>query len=158
MSELGGDVRDPVTDPRDGGVEVRGTRLDDEGLDCECRREALRLHALKPALVLTNVPYLTLAAAALAGIPSAAVCSLNWAEIFYSYCRGKPYAELIYRQIHEAYSQASVFLTPKPSMPMSGFEASSAREMKMSSSSAPNRLSRCWSNRKSGPWPSSYCI
>ncbi|HZC03852.1 MAG TPA: hypothetical protein VE844_21675, partial [Gammaproteobacteria bacterium] len=84
------------------------------------KRKALRLHTLKPALVLANVPYLTLAAAALAGIPAAAVCSLNWAEIFYSYCRGKPYAELIYRQIREAYSQASVFLTPKPSMPMSG--------------------------------------
>jgi hypothetical protein len=83
-------------------------------------REALRLHTLKPALVLASVPYLTLAAAALAGIPAAVVCSLNWAEIFYSYCRGKPYAELIYRQIREAYSQASVFLTPKPSMPMSG--------------------------------------
>src|SRR5437773_11513427 len=47
LSELGGDVRDTVTDPRDCGVEVRGTGLDDEGLYCECRREALRL---QPAL------------------------------------------------------------------------------------------------------------
>jgi hypothetical protein len=47
LSELGGDVRDTVTDARDCGVEERGTRLDDEALYCECRCEALRL---QPAL------------------------------------------------------------------------------------------------------------
>ena len=32
--------------------------------------------------VLTNVSYLPLAGAALAGIPSLSLCSLNWADLF----------------------------------------------------------------------------
>ncbi len=82
--------------------------------------EARRLNQLRPALVLANVPYLPLAAAASIGIPAAAISSLNWAEVFYSYCRGRPAAERIYLAIREAYTQAELFLNPKPSMPMPG--------------------------------------
>lgn len=81
-------------------------------------REAARLAAIRPTLVLANVPYLVLAAAFLAGIPSAAVCSLNWAEIFYPYCKAMPQAGEIYQQIVRAYRAADLFLNPMPSMPM----------------------------------------
>src|ERR687892_2642297 len=43
------------------------------------RREAQRLRELKPALVLANVPYLPLTAAASVGIPSVVIGSLSWA-------------------------------------------------------------------------------
>ncbi|KAB2921313.1 MAG: hypothetical protein F9K30_14695, partial [Dechloromonas sp.] len=44
--------------------------------------EAGFLADLQPDLVLTNVSYLPLAAAAQAGIPAASLCSLNWADLF----------------------------------------------------------------------------
>jgi hypothetical protein len=82
--------------------------------------EVSRLRALRPDLVLSNIPYLPLAAAADAGIPAVALCSLNWAECFRSYCGHLPGANAIYRQIVDAYNQAEVFLNPAPSMPMPG--------------------------------------
>ena len=79
-----------------------------------------RLRTLRPSLVLANVPYLSCAAAAKAGIPSAALCSLNWAEIFQPYCGAMPEGEAIVRRIRSAYGEAELFLTPEPSMPMPG--------------------------------------
>ncbi|MGH8573220.1 MAG: hypothetical protein ACREX8_11695 [Gammaproteobacteria bacterium] len=83
-------------------------------------REARRLRELRPALCLANIPYLPLAAAAEAGIPALALCSLHWGEVFYHYCRGRPEAEAIRRDISAAYASAGVFLNPEPSMPMPG--------------------------------------
>lgn len=78
------------------------------------RTAAARLKALGPDLVLADVPYLTLAAAARAGIPSVAICSLNWADIYDHYFGRDP----IHRQIVDAYRSAGMFLRPEPSMPM----------------------------------------
>ncbi len=66
-------------------------------------------------LLLSNVDYLPLAAAQRAGIPTVALCSLNWADIFRHYC---PSATTIHAQIHQAYCQAAQFLQPQPHMPM----------------------------------------
>jgi len=82
--------------------------------------EARRLRELRPALVLANIPYLPLAAAAEAGIPALALCSLHWGEVFCHDCRGRPEAEAISREINAAYASAGVFLNPEPSMPMPG--------------------------------------
>jgi hypothetical protein len=78
------------------------------------RDTASELQALAPDLVLADVPYLTLAAAARAGIPSVGLCSLNWADI-YAHFFGR---DTVHRQISQAYRTASVFLRPQPSMPM----------------------------------------
>ncbi len=80
--------------------------------------EAATLATLAPDLVLANVPYLPLAAAARAGIPAAAMCSLNWADIYQHYCGASPGADLILEQMHAAYNSAAVFLRTQPSMPM----------------------------------------
>ncbi|MCU0624673.1 MAG: hypothetical protein MUF53_12545 [Gemmatimonadaceae bacterium] len=79
---------------------------------------ARHLEALKPDAVLANVPYLTLAAAAQAGIPAAALCCLHWGDIFEHYLHGQPGAATIRRQIRDAYSSARAFVCPEPRMPM----------------------------------------
>ncbi len=79
---------------------------------------AATLRALAPDLVLANVPYLPLAAAACAGIPSVALCSLNWADIYQHYCGARPEAGVILEQMQAAYNSAAVFLRPQPCMPM----------------------------------------
>lgn len=84
--------------------------------DWEARVEAAasKLRAIAPDLVLADVPYLTLAAAARAGIPSVALCSLNWADI-YAHFFGR---DAIHGQILDAYRSTELFLRPEPSMPM----------------------------------------
>ena len=81
-------------------------------------REAEKMAALAPDLLFANVPYLSLAAAARAGIPAVALCSLNWADIYAHYCHGRPEAEQIHGQILAAYNSAACFLRPQPAMAM----------------------------------------
>lgn len=79
---------------------------------------AVKLQERRPDLVFADVPYLTLAAASRAGIPSVAMCSLNWAEIYAYYCGTRPEAARILAQIRAGYAAARVFLQPEPSLPM----------------------------------------
>lgn len=80
--------------------------------------ESQNLQRLKPDLLLANVPYLSLEAAASLDIPSIALCSLNWFEILGSYCADKPEADQILKQILMAYGKAECFLRPEPSLAM----------------------------------------
>jgi hypothetical protein len=80
--------------------------------------EAEVLVVLGVDAVLSNVGYLPLAAAQHAGLPSAALCSLNWADIFYHYLGGEPGATEILEPMRAAYAGAHAFLRPEPSMPM----------------------------------------
>ena len=82
-------------------------------------REAERLTQLLPDLILANVPYLPLAGASRARIPAAALCSLNWGDIYRHYCGQRPEANRIHAQITSAYRSAAVFLQTEPHMPMS---------------------------------------
>jgi hypothetical protein len=70
--------------------------------------------------VLSNVAYLPLAAAAVAGIPAAGLCSLNWADMFVHYFRGEPWADEIHAQMLAAYNAGRGFLLVTPGMPMTG--------------------------------------
>lgn len=79
---------------------------------------AHELEALQPDLVFADVPYLSLDAAATVGTPSIALCSLNWADIFQTYCGHFAGAEQIHAEILNAYAQANLFLQATPSMPM----------------------------------------
>ncbi len=80
--------------------------------------EAEWLGSLAPDLVLANVPYLTLAAAADIGVPAVALCSLNWAEIHAHYCAEAPRARRIERRIRAAYGKAAAFIRPEPALAM----------------------------------------
>lgn len=80
--------------------------------------EADTLSRLAPDLVLTNVSYLPLAGAAQAGIASASLCSLNWADLFLHYFGGERWAAAIHAEMLAAYRSARFFLRVTPGMPM----------------------------------------
>ncbi|MDE2118030.1 MAG: hypothetical protein KGJ19_05485, partial [Betaproteobacteria bacterium] len=62
-------------------------------------REAHAMRALKPDLLLANVPYLSLAAARVAGVRAVGMCSLNWADIYRHYCAGDAASRTIHAQM-----------------------------------------------------------
>lgn len=76
--------------------------------------EATELKRLAPDLLLANIPYLSLAAAQEADIPTYAFCSLNWADIYNHYCGDAA----ILDQILAAYAGARAFFRPTPGMDM----------------------------------------
>jgi hypothetical protein len=80
-------------------------------------KAAARLAEARPDLLLADVPYLPLAAAARVGIPAVAVCSLHWGAIHAAYCRGGD-ARRISAEILAAYRAATRFYRPQPAMPM----------------------------------------
>lgn len=81
-------------------------------------REAGRLRRARPDLVLSNVAYVPLAAAGAAGIPSVALSSLNWADIYAHYLGDRPEAAAILADMHAAYGQAAMFLRCIPAQEM----------------------------------------
>ena len=76
--------------------------------------EARLLRDLGADMVLSNVGYLPLAGAQQAGIANAALCSLNWFDIYRHYCGD----EAIAAQIYASYAKADVFLRAIPGMAM----------------------------------------
>ncbi len=80
------------------------------------REEAKILNELRADLVFSNVGYLTLAGAQQAKIPNAALCSLNWSDIYKHYCGESD----ITRQIQSSYAGADAFLRTTPGMKMDG--------------------------------------
>jgi hypothetical protein len=76
--------------------------------------EARLLRDLGANMVLSNVGYLPLAGAQHAGIPNAAMCSLNWFDIYRHYCGDDEVAA----QIRECYVHADAFLRATPGMAM----------------------------------------
>lgn len=85
--------------------------------------EAGLLRALGADCVFSNVGYLPLVGAQRAGIANAAMCSLNWADIYRHYCgtpvSGAEAADMeIIRQIEACYAGADAFLRTTPGMTM----------------------------------------
>jgi hypothetical protein len=80
--------------------------------------EAAWLKAKQFTAVLTNVAYLPLAGAAGAGIPSASLCSINWADLFIHYYAAASWAAKIHGEILSAYRNADCFLRLTPGLPM----------------------------------------
>ncbi|HEX6829840.1 MAG TPA: hypothetical protein VF104_12785 [Burkholderiales bacterium] len=101
-------------------LEASAARYADAHRDWESRveHEARRLAELKPDLLLANVPYLSLAAAARAGLPALAMSSLNWADVFLGTLGAMPRAAAIHAEILAAYRGAGTFLRTLPAMPM----------------------------------------
>ena len=81
--------------------------------------EARLLERVRPDLVLSNVSYLPLAGAAACGLPSLAICSLNWADLFAHFFGHEPWAAPIHAQMLAAYRSAGTFVRITPAMPMS---------------------------------------
>jgi len=84
--------------------------------------EADWLKAKQVDAVLTNVAYLPLAAAASAGLPSASLCSINWADLFIHYYATESWAAEIHDQILSAYRDADCFLRISPGLPMADLD------------------------------------
>ncbi len=82
--------------------------------DARVAEEARLLRELGAHMVLSNVGYLALAGAQRAGIPNAALCSLNWADIYRHYCGDDGIAA----QIQACYAGADAFLRITPGMAM----------------------------------------
>ena len=80
--------------------------------------ESHELSRLQPDLVLTDVAYLPLAAAAHLRIPSLAMCSLNWAELFAHFFGGEAWAGKIHAEMLAAYRSTECFLRLTPGMAM----------------------------------------
>ncbi|MBI3480823.1 MAG: hypothetical protein HY016_10785 [Nitrosomonadales bacterium] len=92
--------------------------------------EARLLRELGADMVFSNVGYLPLAGAQRAGIANAALCSLNWFDIYHHYCGPKPLVpseaegsgrsedKMIAAQIHDCYANADAFLRATPGMVM----------------------------------------
>ena len=87
--------------------------------DEHLERETARLATLAPAVLVADIPYLSLAAAKRLGIPAIALCSLNWLDLYRAYCGRERDAPAILHTIEAAYRAADVFLQPQPHMPMS---------------------------------------
>jgi hypothetical protein len=82
--------------------------------DARVADEAHLLRDLGANVVFSNVGYLPLAGAQRAGIPNAALCSLNWFDIYRHYCGN----DVIAAQIHACYAKADAFLRATPGMTM----------------------------------------
>lgn len=82
--------------------------------DARVADEAHLLRELGADMVLSNVGYLALAGAQLAGIPNAALCSLNWSDIYRHHFGD----DAIAAQIQDCYAHADAFLRATPGMAM----------------------------------------
>lgn len=100
--------------------------------DAHVQNLANHLQGLQLTGLLADAPYLTLAAAKLANIPSLAICSLNWADILEQCVRrnshatqeaGVSSAQLaqILQQMRDAYSSAELVMRPQPAIDTPGF-------------------------------------
>jgi len=88
------------------------------GWDDALQADVEQLQALAPDLLLANIPYRLLAAAAQVGVPAVALCSLNWATVLAAYAGTGPELRPILEQMWSGYRAADVFLAPRPALPM----------------------------------------
>jgi hypothetical protein len=84
--------------------------------------EARFLENLRPDAVLTSVSYLPLAGATVCGIPSLAICSLNWADLFGHFFGREPWAAPIHAAMLAAYRSARAFIRITPGMEMASLD------------------------------------
>ncbi|MFA6121650.1 MAG: hypothetical protein WCT35_05365 [Sideroxydans sp.] len=86
--------------------------------EAKVTQAAAEMQALQPDLLFANVPYRSLAAAQVAGVPSVAMCCLNWADIYRHYAPDDAESRAIHAQMLAAYNSAEIFLKVSPTMPM----------------------------------------
>ena len=81
-------------------------------------RDRALLDALRPDLVLADIPWRLLLAARGAGVPVVALCSLNWAAVYRQYCGHAAESDAVLEDMWQGYRAADVFLRPEPAMAM----------------------------------------
>ncbi len=107
-------------------IDVDATWLEHERFhaDWEMRlaHEAAALRRADPALVLANTPYLSIEAAANAGIQAVALANLTWDSILEEFLQSRDEArEGLIESIRRAYSHADLALRIAPGLPMKAF-------------------------------------
>lgn len=107
-------------------VDVAATRAayaavhaDFEGL---LAREAARLRRLRADFLISDVGHVAVAAAAAAGIPAVALCSLHWAEMVRAYLGPGEDIRRLEAEILSAYRRARVFILAGPRRQVPGLE------------------------------------
>jgi hypothetical protein len=88
------------------------------GWEARVAAEADFLQGLDADLLLSNVAYLPLAAAARLGLPAYAMSSLNWADLFAHEFGGETWAPPLHAQMLAAYRSARTFFRLAPAMAM----------------------------------------
>ncbi len=88
------------------------------GWDERVARTARWIDGLRADLVLSNVAYLPLAAAARLGVPAFGMSSLNWADLFAHLYGAEAWAAPIHAQMLDAYRSAVAFIKLTPGMAM----------------------------------------
>ncbi|MFO0707720.1 MAG: hypothetical protein U0412_12790 [Nitrospira sp.] len=84
--------------------------------------EASAICAAGADLVLGNIPYLAMAAAAQAGVPAVALASLSWDEILREHVDSNhPWQTTLLDDMRRAYGRASLLLRITPGLPMPAF-------------------------------------
>jgi UDP:flavonoid glycosyltransferase YjiC (YdhE family) len=118
-----------VARPADVGMVMHDALAVDVVASCAAYRDAHRergrwleeatavLRRAAPDLLLADVPYLPLVAAARAAVPAVALCSLHWAAIHAAYCDAPGDAD-VRRAMLDAYRGAERFYRPAPAMAM----------------------------------------
>ncbi|CDK98370.1 conserved protein of unknown function [Magnetospirillum gryphiswaldense MSR-1 v2] len=87
--------------------------------DVEVADNAARMALDRPHLVLSNVAFIPLAAAARLGVPALALSSLNWADMYAHYLGHRPEAPRVLEKLLSAYHGAQAFLRCTPGQAMS---------------------------------------
>lgn len=97
---------------------VAGHRRFHENWNQRLEAQMALFEQCRPDLVLADVPYLPLAATHQLAIPSVALCSLNWVDIIVENPHAAQALEPELQVMRSAYSAASKFIQPAPSLPM----------------------------------------
>ena len=120
---------DLLPEASDFGFIMRNATLIDHAASAEAYRaahlnwpqrvaqDAELLQKLRVDRVLSNISYLPLAAAAETGLPAFALCSLNWADLFWHYFGDSDWARPLHEEMLAAYRSAT-FIRITPGMPM----------------------------------------
>ena len=91
--------------------------------NAELQQEIQFIKNIKADLVVSNINYMSLAAAKYLGVKSIAMCCMNWEDMFSFFCNGSLHFREIRNILHAAYAECNLFLQPTPHMPMFNIEA-----------------------------------
>lgn len=83
-------------------------------------REAERLRRLRADLVISNISYVALAAAAEAGIPGIGVSCFSWSDILAGCAPGRTDVAAMVAEMNACYGRADLLLRATPGMDMAG--------------------------------------
>ncbi len=90
--------------------------------DNRIHAEAALIRQARPALVLSDISHLGIAAGAAAGIPTIGLCSLSWDLVLDPFVDpAEPDHAVILQEIRDAYAQADCFLRVAPGLEVTAF-------------------------------------